>query len=49
MDAINGRMGLDTLVPAAVGFRKDQSWAMQQGSQSPDYTTRLQDVPLAQC
>ncbi|WP_282190449.1 DUF4113 domain-containing protein [Azospirillum brasilense] len=43
MDAINNRMGRDTLVPAAtIG----QAWRMKQDSRSPSYTTALADVPV---
>ena len=43
MDAINNRMGCDTLIPAASMGR---SWRMRQDSRSPCYTTELADVPV---
>lgn len=43
MDAINSRMGRDTLVPAATIGR---AWRMRQDSRSPSYTTELDDVPV---
>ena len=43
MDAINSRIGRDTLVPAATMGR---AWRMRQDSRSPSYTTELDDVPV---
>ncbi|NUB12023.1 DUF4113 domain-containing protein [Azospirillum brasilense] len=43
MDAINSRMGRDTLVPAATMGR---AWRMRQDSRSPSYTTEMDDVPV---
>lgn len=42
LDAINSRMGKDTLVPAGTIGR---SWRMRQERQSPAYTTCLNDIP----
>lgn len=43
LDAVNQRMGRDTLVPAGTMGR---AWRMRQESRSPSYTTKLADVPL---
>ncbi|MBP2232458.1 DNA polymerase V [Azospirillum agricola] len=43
MDAVNARMGRDTLRSAATMGR---AWRMRQESRSPSYTTRLTDVPV---
>ena len=45
LDAINTRMGRNTLVPAATIGR---SWQMRQEQRSPSYTTKLGEVPVAQ-
>ncbi|MBT4767068.1 MAG: Y-family DNA polymerase [Phycisphaerae bacterium] len=44
MDRINVKMGSDTLHPAASGLKRC-SWFMQQGSRSPRYTTRWDELP----
>ncbi|MDG1837254.1 MAG: Y-family DNA polymerase [Phycisphaerales bacterium] len=44
MDLINVKMGSDTLHPAASGVDR-RSWSMQQGSRSPRYTTRWDELP----
>lgn len=45
LDAINARMGRDTVRFAVQGLKK--SWKMRQAYLSPCYTTRLCDVPVA--
>ena len=44
MDAVNGRFGKLTLVPAAQGFRRD--WKARSDSRSPAWTTRIEEVPI---
>ena len=44
MDAVNGRFGKFTLVPAAQGFRRD--WKARSDSRSPAWTTRIEEVPI---
>jgi DNA polymerase V len=48
MDAINGRFGKGTVESAATG-RTGQArlWEMKQERKTPQYTTRLEDVPVA--
>jgi DNA polymerase V len=43
MDEVNGRFGKFTAVPATQGFKRD--WAARSESRSPNYTTRLAEVP----
>jgi len=43
MDAINARMGQDTLTLAAAGTH--QTWRMRRSRKSPDYTTRWEELP----
>lgn len=47
MDAINGRFGKGTVESAATG-RTGQArlWEMKQERKTPQYTTRLEDVPV---
>ncbi|HEY0838278.1 MAG TPA: DUF4113 domain-containing protein [Azospirillum sp.] len=44
MDAINSRMGRNTLAPATVIART--GWRMRQENRSPSYTTCLEDIPV---
>ncbi len=44
MDAINQRHGRGTLQVASVGI--DRGWGMRQDRRSPNYTTRLEDIPV---
>ena len=47
MDAINGRYGKGTVHPAATGKAGPQRvWDMKQERRTPQYTTRLEDVPM---
>lgn len=47
MDAINGRYGKGTVHPAATGKAGPQRvWGMKQERRTPQYTTRLEDVPM---
>lgn len=43
MDDVNGRFGKFTAVPATQGYKR--AWSARSESRSPDYTTRLADVP----
>jgi DNA polymerase V len=43
MDAINGRMGQDTLQLASSGIEK--TWRMRRGAKSPNHTTDWSDIP----
>jgi DNA polymerase V len=43
MDAINGRMGQDTLQLASSGIEK--TWRMRRGMKSPNYTTDWAGLP----
>ena len=45
MDAINRRMGKNSVKLASEGFKKP--WKMKQGNKSPSYTTRWDDLPVA--
>lgn len=44
MDAINRKMGKESVKLASEGFRRP--WKMKQGNKSPSYTTRWEDVPV---
>lgn len=44
MDEVNGRFGKFTAVPAAQGFKR--GWSARSESRSPNYTTRLAEVPI---
>ncbi|WP_372826076.1 DUF4113 domain-containing protein [Polaromonas sp.] len=47
MDAINGRFGKGTLGSAATGGTgPPRQWEMKQERKTPQYTTRLEDVPV---
>jgi DNA polymerase V len=47
MDAINGRYGKGTVESAATGRTGPQrQWEMKQERKTPQYTTRLEDVPV---
>jgi DNA polymerase V len=47
MDAINGRYGKGTVKSAATGRTGPQRlWEMKQERKTPQYTTRLEDVPV---
>jgi len=43
MDAVNRRFGKFTAVPAVQGFKRE--WSARSESRSPNYTTRLAEVP----
>ena len=48
MDRINREMGRETLWTAAQGLtaaEREDSWRMQRGTLSPDYTTRWDQLP----
>lgn len=48
MDEVNGRYGKGTLQAAATGeTRGARVWGMRQERRTPQYTTRLADVPVA--
>lgn len=48
MDAINGRFGKGTVHAGATGQAgPKRSWGMRQERRTPQYTTRLADVPVA--
>lgn len=48
MDAINDRYGKGTLHAAATGkVGPERVWGMKQERRTPQYTTRLEDVPVA--
>ncbi len=48
VDAINGRYGKGTVHSAATGAEGPQrAWGMKQERRTPQYTTRLEDVPVA--
>lgn len=48
MDAINGRYGKGTVHAASTGKVGPQRvWGMKQERRTPQYTTRLEDVPVA--
>jgi len=44
LDAINGRFGRFTAVPAVQGFKRE--WRMRADMKSPAYTTRIADVQV---
>lgn len=44
IDAVNGRYGKMTIVPAAQGFKRP--WTMRAENLSPAWTTRIEDLPL---
>lgn len=43
MDEVNGQFGKFTAVPATQGFRRE--WTARSESRSPNYTTRIAEVP----
>lgn len=43
MDEVNGRFGKFTAVPAVQGFKR--AWSARSDSRSPNYTTRIAEVP----
>lgn len=45
LDAVNGRYGKFTAVPAAQGFRR--SWKLRSEMKSPAWTTRIEELPIA--
>lgn len=48
MDAVNGRFGKGTVHSAATGQTGPaKQWGMKQERRTPQYTTRLEDVPVA--
>lgn len=47
LDAINRKMGKDTLFLASSGIR--QTWRMKQGNRSPCYTTNWEELAWARC
>lgn len=48
MDTINGRYGKGTVHSAATGEEgPKRAWGMKQERRTPQYTTRLEDVPVA--
>ena len=47
MDAINQKMGRDSLGIAAAGIK--QRWAMRRDLKSPNYTTSWDELPVANC
>lgn len=46
MDAVNARMGRDTLKPAATGLSAGAGWRLKQEARSPRYTTQFDEVPI---
>lgn len=45
MDAINSKMGRGTVFSAATGIDR-AGWEMRRGMKSPNYTTRIDELPL---
>jgi len=43
LDDVNGRFGKFTAVPASQGFKRE--WRARAGTKSPNYTTRIAEVP----
>lgn len=43
LDAINKKMGRDSIKLASEGFKRP--WKMKQGNKSPNYTTKWNDIP----
>ncbi|PWC48142.1 hypothetical protein TSA6c_17050 [Azospirillum sp. TSA6c] len=46
LDAVNARMGRETLKPAATGLSAGAGWRLKQEARSPRYTTQFDDVPI---
>ena len=46
LDAVNGKHGRMTVVPAAQGFKRP--WKMRADMKSPAWTTRIEDLPIVQ-
>lgn len=46
LDEVNRRFGADTLTIAAAGIKP--SWSMRRASKTPNYTTRWEELPIAQ-
>lgn len=49
LDAINAKFGRGTAGLGATGWAKRPDWQMRQKNLSPCYTTRLSDLPRAEC
>lgn len=49
LDAVNAKFGRGTAGLGATGWAKRPDWQMRQKSLSPCYTTRLSDLPRAEC
>lgn len=47
MDGLNQRFGRRSVFVASAGLERRQAWAMRQERQTPQYTTRLTDIPVA--
>jgi DNA polymerase V len=47
LDLINRKMGKDSLFLASAGI--DKQWRMNQGNNSPCYTTNWDELPIARC
>jgi DNA polymerase V len=47
LDALNDRYGRGTLVMASVGMNKKAGWGMKQERRTPEYTTRIEEIPVA--
>lgn len=45
MDSINRKMGKESIKLASEGFKRP--WRMKQGNKSPSYTTKWNDIPVA--
>jgi hypothetical protein len=48
VDRINAEHGKDTIGLAAAGLPSEREWAMKRQNRSPKYTTRWDELPVAQ-
>lgn len=47
MDRLNSRFGKRTVFVGSAGLPQGHQWAMRQERRTPQYTTRLSDIPIA--
>ncbi|CAN7636530.1 Y-family DNA polymerase [Acidovorax sp. LjRoot129] len=47
IDGINSRYGKRTVFVGSAGMAEEHQWAMRQERRTPQYTTRLADIPIA--
>jgi DNA polymerase V len=48
VDAVNREHGAETIGLAAAGLPEERTWTMKRQTRSPRYTTRWDELPVAQ-